>query len=161
MYPENATFKIIKKSKIASFLSEVEKTSMTKLYKIPTILALVYDNQLHNETHITNIVASFKTFYNSSINAKDLTDESNSNFKEWTEKEWKHLAEKNPIHYLTKRDSSIFMYDAESAIFSLRFDPGDLVVLRKCNKQVLAFVKDIINYRRQGYIERKKFLDQN
>lgn len=147
----------IKESSFADLLSEIEKTAMTKLYKMPTILALIKNNSLQAYTSLDNITQNFKSFYKSPLYAKDLSDNSNKDFHTWIDQDWAKLAVKNPIKFLAKNPNSIFNYDAETKIFSLKLNSEDLMVLNQYKETLAYFVKDRINYRREGYVERKRW----
>lgn len=157
IYPEEATLKQIKQSSFSDLLSEIEKTSMTKLYKMPTILSLIKKNTLQSQTSLADIIQSFKSFYKSPVNAKDLSDKSNEDFKTWTDQDWAKLAEKNPIHFLSKNPNSIFDYDDKTKVFSLKLETEDMKVLNLHQQTLAYFVKDRIDYRREGYVEKKRW----
>ncbi len=157
IYPDQANLQAIKNSNLANLLQEIEKTAMTKLYKMPTILSLIKNGNLQTQTNLVSIVQNFKSFYKSSVNAKDLYNKNNRNYQTWTDKEWADLAERNPIHFLSQNPNSIFTYDKENKIFSLKINDHDLKILKKYNKELTFFVKDRIEYRREGYVERKRY----
>jgi len=157
MFPEDKFLQIINDSKLAQLLSEIEKTSMSKLYKMPTIKALISDGKLQPETSLNKIIKSFKAFYSSSVNAKDFTDESNLDYKEWNEKKWQNLAETNPIKFLSQNPKSIFTYNIETKIFSLILEKKDLSLLNKYATELAYLVEDRINFRREDYVVKKKY----
>ncbi|MBI9032235.1 DEAD/DEAH box helicase family protein [bacterium] len=157
IYSENQTLQAIHNSALSDFLSEIEKTAMTKLYKMPTILSLIQNDTLQAQTTLENITHNFKYFYQSSVNAKDLNDKNNRNYQTWSDKDWANLAERNPIHFLSQNPNSIFTYDQGKKIFSLKLNDHDLKILKKFNEELTYFVKDRIEYRREGYVERKRY----
>ena len=130
---------------------------MTKLYKMPTIKALITDGRLHSETSINEIINRFKLFYSSSVNAKDFTDKSNMDFKDWDNDEWQNLIEKNPLKYLSQNPKSIFVYDNETKIFSLNLEKKDMLLLNQYATELAYFVEDRISYRREDYVVRRKY----
>jgi superfamily II DNA or RNA helicase/HKD family nuclease len=157
IFPDNQIFSDLIESNLAKLLLEIEETSMTKLYKMPTILALIQKNKLQTQTSLDNIVASFKLFYNSSINSRDLMDYSNRDYEKWTDKDWASLAERNPIYYLSKNQKSLFNYDWENKSFYLELNKEDLELIEKYNKEITFFVKDIIQFRREDYVKMKRY----
>ena len=159
IYPEELTLKEIKQSSFYILLTEIEQTAMTKLYKMPTILALIKENKLHSQANLNEIIQSFKAFYKSPIYAKDLANKNNKDYLTWTNDQWADLAERNPIHFLNKNPNSIFTYNKETKIFSLKLQSIDFEVLKNHNQALVNFVKDRINYRREGYVERKRYRD--
>lgn len=157
IYPENELFQIINNSKFSLLLAEIETTVMNKLYKMPTIKALIADNQLQPQTSIDKIVESFKSFYSSTVNAKDFTDESNVGFKDWSDKEWQSLAERNPVRFLSQNDKSVFSYNKESQTFSIELESRDLEILTEHGEELAFFVEDRINFRKEDYVVRRKY----
>ncbi len=157
IYPEELTLKQIKQSSFYNLLSEIETTPMTKLYKMPTILALIKENKLHSQASLDEIIQSFKSFYKSPIYAKDLTNKNNKDYQTWTDLDWAKLAERNPIYNFNKNPNSIFTFDDERKIFSPKLKTEDFDVLKNHNQALVSFVKDRINYRREGYVERKRW----
>lgn len=157
MFPGDKFLQTINDSKFAQLLSEIEKTLMTKLYKMPTIKALITDGRLHSETSINEIINRFKSFYSSSVNAKDFTDKSNMDFKDWDNDEWQNLIEKNPLKYLSQNPKSIFVYDNETKIFSLNLEKKDMLLLNQYATELAYFVEDRISYRREDYVVRRKY----
>jgi len=57
------------------FLMEVEKTSMSKSYKIPVLLSFVKDGVMVTDVSIEEVGKSFMDYYkNSKVHRKDFTD---------------------------------------------------------------------------------------
>lgn len=157
IYPDNSAFITIKNSCLLDFLKELEKTAMTKLYKIPTILAFIQNKTLLPNTTLENITTSFISFYKSSINAKDFTDKNNADYLDWEKQDWANLAEKNPIHFLSNNPNSFFSYNSDVKILSLKLQENDINVLDMYNKELAFFVQDILHYRREAYVERRRY----
>ena len=68
----------------SDFIQMIEKTAMSKTYKLPTFLAFIDDNQLLLKIDDERLYESFHEFYSHGSNAIDLLrDKSTKNFKEW------------------------------------------------------------------------------
>lgn len=132
------------------FLRELEKTSMTKSYKIPTIGAFLEDNTLLTKIDLSRVGKIFMSFYTDyPLHQQDLHDKSNKNWQKWAVEQFTALARKNPVHFLSK--GKYFNYDEINKVFYLSpeleqfLDPG-----------LAAHVKDILEYKRLNYF-RKRF----
>ncbi|MDO4927333.1 MAG: DEAD/DEAH box helicase, partial [Turicibacter sp.] len=85
----------------SNFINMIEKTSMSKTYKLPTLLAFIQENQLLLTIDDEMLYQSFNEFYSHGSNAIDLLrDKSTQNFKQWKKAEFVKLARKNPVHFL-------------------------------------------------------------
>ena len=100
------------------FLRYLEKTNMTKAYKIPTVGALLDGNNIKTTVSLTEVGQAMLSFYHSkTIHQKDLRDKSNRNWQSWGESKFAELARKNPVYFLSK--SRFFHYDEINRMFSL------------------------------------------
>lgn len=98
----------------ANFINMIEKTPMSKTYKLPTILAFIKNGRLELKINDDDLYESFKDFYSHGSNAVDLLRDKNSQtFKEWGKAEYVKLARKNPVHFLCQSESEIFSSDEE------------------------------------------------
>ncbi|MGQ9856550.1 MAG: DEAD/DEAH box helicase family protein [Fervidobacterium sp.] len=91
------------------FINFIEKTTMTKSYKMPVLLA--FYNNGHPKLCVTpdDIYMSFKEFYSSPANAVDLKMHSSTkDFETWGKDEWVKLSRKNPEHYLEQTHGEFF-----------------------------------------------------
>ncbi len=67
-----------------NFINMIEKTSMSKTYKLPTILAFIKNGRLELKINDDDLYESFNDFYSHGSNAVDLLRDKNSQtFKEW------------------------------------------------------------------------------
>ncbi len=96
----------------AAFIKMIETTSMSKTYKLPTILAFIKEEGLQLQINDDDLYEVFKEFYSHGSNAIDLLRDKNSeNFREWGKSEYVKLARKNPVHFLCKSESEFFSSD--------------------------------------------------
>jgi superfamily II DNA or RNA helicase/HKD family nuclease len=137
-------------TKAHEFLREMENTSMSKLYKMPLLLAFYNNGDMKLEIDDDDIYQSFKEFYSHGSNAVDLLkDNSTRNYNDWGKKEYVRLARRNPMHFFM-RSAPGFFYESGGK-FSLT--PELRVFIN--NPAFLMHFKDIIDYKtRRFYKER-------
>ena len=145
-------------TKAHEFLMEIENTKMSKLYKMPLLLAFYKDGEMTLSIDEEDIYKSFREFYSKASNAVDLLkDRSTKDYKEWGSKEYVNLAWKNPVHFFI-RSSPKYFYKKDK---SFCINPE----LKKYinNPAFVRHFKDIIDYRtRRFYKERlEKRLQEN
>ena len=93
-----------------TLISTVERTVMTKSYKIPVLLAFISENRIKNKLTDEDVVKAFKDFYSSGITYMDMEkDKSTKNFSKWDDKQIFHLAKENPIRYLVSSAPDLFI----------------------------------------------------
>lgn len=147
--------KALKGTKAHEFHKVLENTRMTKMYKLPLLLAFYNNGKMKLTIDENDIYESFKEFYSHGSNAVDLLkDSSTRNYKNWGKKEYVTLARKNPIHFLMQ--SSPDFFHEEDNRFCITSALEDYV----SNPAFIRHYKDIIDYRtRKFYKERheKKF----
>ena len=132
------------------FLHDVEKTSMTKAYKMPTIGSLLSGGTLNKQVSLDNIGKNFRDFYlNVPLHQKDLKDKSNRNWRQWNLDQYTTLARKNPVHFLS-RSSKFFHYDEVNKMFYLD-DSLDAYL----GPQLAEHVNDILAYKTTHYFRRR------
>lgn len=140
---------------IGDFLADIEKTSMSKSYKIPTILAFIDNNLIKKDVSSLSIAKYFKSFYtNNKRYQLDLNDKSNKNWKTWQLKDFENLALRNPIHYLsTGAMKKYFNYNKSTKKLSLNDKLFNLIT--KNNKEFTLALKDRLTYKKINYFQRK------
>jgi hypothetical protein len=123
---------------------------MSKLYKMPLLLAFYNNGDMKLEIDEDDIYQSFKEFYSHGSNAVDLLkDNSTRNYKDWGKKEYVQLARRNPMHFFM-RSAPGFFYESGGK-FSLTPELG----IFTNNPVFLMHFKDIIDYKtRRFYKER-------
>lgn len=131
------------------FLRELEKTHLTKSYKIPTIKAFLDKGSVLHCVPLGRIGKVFMDFYVSSrVHQKDLRDRSNRNWSQWGLDRFTSLAVRNPVKFLGRSD--FFYYDEVNKNFCLADS------LRNYLSPCLAsHIADILEYRRRDYFRRR------
>jgi len=134
------------------FLKEIEKTHMTKAYKVPTISAFLIGGTIVPRVHLDQIAEEIRSFYfDNPLHQKDLNDPSNRNWRNWGLKEFANQARKNPVNFLSR--GRFFHYDEINKVMYI-----DSSVEPFLSPELAAHVDDILNYRRIDYF-RKRFKD--
>lgn len=137
-------------SLVKDFLQFLEKTSMTKSYKIPLFLS-IFEN-LEREKSLEDIGKYFAEFYNDKVHGKDLNNKKHDDWKNWDLKKFMNLAEENPIYFLTRdgKNRELFIYEDKK--FSLSLELFNEILE---NKNVQEDIKNILKYRNINYFNRK------
>ncbi|MBF8435522.1 DEAD/DEAH box helicase family protein [Halanaerobiaceae bacterium Z-7014] len=131
------------------FLIELEKTSMTKSYKMPVLLALVQKDKLQQSVSLKKVGESFMDFYkNNKQHQKDLNNKRHKNWQNWDLEKFIKEAVRNPVKFLSKRE--FFIHDEINKEFRLHDDLAPY--LTDCLKEHLL---DIIKYRKTRYFKRR------
>lgn len=134
----------------ANFINMIEKTSMSKTYKLPTILAFIKNERLELKINDEDLYESFKDFYSHGSNAVDLLrDKSTQNFKQWKKAEFVKLARKNPVHFLCQSESEFFTQDSEHVYLNLSLVPYQQ------NQLFIEHVNDAIEFRKQEFYKNR------
>ncbi len=136
-------------TEIESFLKYLEKTSMSKSYKIPTIDSFIKDNNISKEVSLSKIAENFMLFYkNNKLHQKDLNNKSNKNWNSWELEQFLKIAKKNPVKFLSK--SKYFNYDEINKKISLMPELEPYL-----SSLLLEHVKDILELRRIDYFRKR------
>lgn len=141
-------------TEVEEFLLEIEKTHMSKAYKIPTINSLFENNTISSYVSLERIGQNFMRFYKDvSLHQKDLKDKSNKNWRNWDIGQFEKLAKNNPIKFLSK--SKFFHYDEINKVFSISSN------LKPYLTPLLAeHLRDILEYKRVNYFS-KRYKEEN
>ena len=130
------------------FLNMLERTKLTKSYKIPLLMAFIKGNRIAQCVSEDEIYESFKNFYNNPKYAIDMErHEKTKNFRNWSKKEYIKLAKENPIKYLLKTEGIYFKMEGSYFCLTEELKP----VLD--NKIFVEHYKDILEFRCREYFE--------
>lgn len=133
-----------------NFINMIEKTSMSKTYKLPTILAFIKNGRLELKINDDDLYESFKDFYSHGSNAVDLLRDKNSQtFKEWGKAEYVKLARKNPVHFLCQSESEFFSSDEAFMYLTNSLAPYQENLL------FIQHIKDAIELRKQEFYKNR------
>lgn len=137
--------------KAIKFLEFLEKTLMTKSYKIPLLLPLFKDG-LKEEMALKEIGEFYKKFYSDDLHGKDLNNKRHDDWKNWDLKKFETLAKDNPIHFLTKDRKNEEFFSFVDDKFKLN---DDLFKDIMGNKELLENILSRLEYRNINYFRRK------
>jgi superfamily II DNA or RNA helicase len=131
------------------FLIDVEKTRMTKAYKVPTIMSFVKDRSLVNNVALEDIGANLMRFYRDHpLHQKDMSDRSSQKWREWELKDFTRLAKDNPVKFLSR--GRFFHYDEINRVMYL-----DKSLDSYLSPRLADHVEDILSYRRIDYFRQR------
>lgn len=130
-----------------AFLRELERTSMSKAYKVPTILSFLQDDDIRPTATLTEIAHSFKEYYSDRKYQVDLQDKRHAGWQSWGVDEFKKLARDNPVKFLSQ--SGPFNYNLATETFSI--DPAVWPFL---SPALAKHVRDIMRYKTDDYFRR-------
>lgn len=81
-------------TKGARFINTLEKTLMSRSYKIPLLLAFYNNGKIKMELNDDDIYHSFRVFYSFGINGIDLMqDKGGQNYRQWTKEDYLRIAQ--------------------------------------------------------------------
>ena len=133
------------------FINLLENTNMSKVYKMPVLMAFYNHGNVRMEVSEVELLASWKKFFSTGTNWKDLE-------KEITYEEYRKISDKNhiqkimkmPVRFLLKSGEEFFV-KKDGAALALRDEMEEIV-----KEPVLAEqMKDVIEYRAMDYYRRR------
>ncbi|WP_292460968.1 helicase [Methanothermococcus sp.] len=128
------------------FLNMMERTRMTKTYKIPLLKSFIRYNGISLKCNEEDIYRSFKEFYDNPENSLDMERHKRTkNFKKWSKWDYVKLAKENPIKFLIKTEGEYFKMDGNYFCLTEQLKP---VV---DNKIFVDNYIDILEFRRLEY----------
>jgi len=128
------------------FLREIERTSMTKSYKVPTIMTFLKAGVFVPNVTLDKIGRSFMDFYNVAKHQVDLRDKRHSGWRDWSLSKYMKLAEDNPVHFLSQGRNQFFRYDAATRVFSIMPEMEPYL-----SPRLAEHVADILKYKAADY----------
>ena len=133
------------------FISLLENTSMSKVYKMPVLMAFYNHGSVLMEVSEKQLLASWKEFFSTGTNWKDL--DKNMTYKDYTDISDKaHLKKilQMPVHFLLESGKGFFV-KRDDAVLGLREELRSVI-----NHPVFVEqMKDVIDYRTMDYYQRR------
>lgn len=128
------------------FIKVVENTMMTKIYKMPLLLAFYNNGNIKLKVGPDDIYEAFKEFFSNPSNAIDLeVHKSTRNYKDWQKEEYIKLSRNNPEKYLISSHPEFFYWDGD--YFCINDKLADFIN----NEYFLVHFKDAIDFRIKRY----------
>lgn len=133
------------------FISLLENTSMSKVYKMPVLMAFYNHGNILMEVSEEQLLSSWKEFFSTGTNWKDLD-------KNMTIQKYNSISDKEhlkkilsmPVHFLLESGKGFFVKKDGVAI-GLREELRPLID----NPVMVCQIKDVIDYRAMDYYQRR------
>lgn len=133
------------------FINLIENTNMTKVYKMPVLMAFCDKGKVRMSVTEEQLLESWKEFFHTSTNWKDL--ESGIDYEKFCEiSDREHLKKimTMPVHFLMQSGKGFFV-QKEGAALALREELSEVAE----NLVFAEEVRDVIEYRAMDYYQRR------
>lgn len=133
------------------FIRLIETTNMSKVYKMPVLMAFYNDGNMRMDVTEEELLKSWKQFFGNGTNWKDL--DRNLTYEKYlaiTDKEHVRKILQMPVHFLQESGKGFFV-KREGYALSLREELKQVIHESAFTSQV----KDVIEYRAMDYYERR------
>ena len=139
------------------FISLLENTNMSKVYKMPVLMAIYNNSDVLMEVSEKQLLSSWKEFFSTGTNWKDLD-------KNMTLQKYKDISDKDhlkkilamPVHFLLESGKGFFVKN-DDVTLGLREELRPLID----NPVMIRQMKDVIDYRTMDYYQRRYRERQN
>lgn len=133
------------------FINVLETTVMTKVYKMPVLMAFYNHGHVLTEVTEEQLLAEWKEFFSTGSNWRDLD-------KDMTYEKYQSISDQDhikkilqmPVHFLLESGKGFFV-SREGSALALCDELKDIV----CNDSFAAHFKDAIDYRIMDYYKRR------
>lgn len=133
------------------FIDLLENTNMTKVYKMPVLMAFYHDGDVRMEVTEEELLASWKAFFSIGTNWKDLeTGITYRQFQDISDKEHLKKILTMPVRFLQKSGKGFFI-KKEGAVLALREEMREVIH----DPALVLHMKDVIGYRIMDYYQRR------
>ena len=133
------------------FISLIENTSMSKVYKMPVLMAFYNHGKILMQVNEQQLLDSWKEFFSTGTNWKDLESEiSYERFIAISDKEHIKKIIQMPVHFLQESGKGFFI-KKDGCVLALRDELKDVVG----NPVFVEQMKDVIDYRTMDYYQRR------
>lgn len=138
------------------FINLTENTSMSKVYKMPVLMAFYNHGKVLMQVNEQQLLDSWKEFFSTGTNWKDLESEiSYEGFIAISDKEHIKKIIQMPVHFLLESGKGFFI-KKDGCVLALRDELKDVVG----NPVFVEQMKDVIDYRTMDYYQRR-YRDEN
>lgn len=138
------------------FISLIENTSMSKVYKMPVLMAFYNHGKVLMQVNEQQLLDSWKELFSTGTNWKDLESEiSYERFIAISDKEHIKKIIQMPVHFLLESGKGFFI-KKDGCVLALRDELKDVVG----NPVFVEQMKDVIDYRTMDYYQRR-YRDEN
>lgn len=143
--------KLIYNSIGREFISLIENTNMTKVYKMPVLMAFCDKEKIRRSVTEEQLLASWKEFFRTGTNWKDL--EAGSDYETFcgiSDSEHIRKIMKMPVHFLLQ-SGKVFFVQKDGAALALREELSEVAE----NPVFAEEIRDVIQYRAMDYYKRR------
>ena len=133
------------------FISLIETTNMSKVYKMPVLMAFYNHGDVRMVVSEEELLASWKDFFSAGTNWKDLdTDITYEKYCNISDKDHVKKIMQMPVHFLQESGKGFFV-KKDGAALALREELRDVIGLDVFAEQM----RDVIEYRVMDYYQRR------
>ena len=133
------------------FIHLIETTNMTKVYKMPVLMAFYNHGDIRMEVTEQQLLASWKEFFSTGTNWKDLDkDMTYEKYMAISDKEHINKILKMPVHFL-KESGDGFFVKRDGCALALSEKLQDVID----NPVFVDQMRDVIRYRTMDYYQRR------
>ena len=133
------------------FISLLENTNMSKVYKMPVLMAFHNHSEVLMEVSGKQLLSSWKKFFSTGTNWKDLDRNMTfQKYKEISDKEHLKKILAMPVHFLLESGKGFFV-KKDDGVLGLREELRPLID----NPVMIEQMKDVIDYRTMDYYQRR------
>lgn len=139
------------------FISLLENTNMSKVYKMPVLMAFYNNSDVLMEVSEKQLLSSWKEFFSTGTNWKDLDKNmALQKYKDISDKDHLKKILAMPVHFLLESGKGFFVKNDDVAL-GLREELRPLID----NPVMIRQMKDVIDYRTMDYYQRRYRERQN
>ena len=139
------------------FISLIENTNMSKVYKMPVLMAFYNNSNVLMIVSEKQLLSSWKEFFSTGTNWKDLDKNMTlQKYKDISDKEHLKKILAMPVHFLLESGKGFFVKN-DDVILGLREELHPLID----NPVMIQQMKDVIDYRTMDYYQRRYREKQN
>ena len=133
------------------FIKLLENTSMSKVYKMPVLMAFYNEGKIRQEVSEAQLLTSWKAFFSSGTNWKDLEKGlTYEKYNEISDKDHIKKILKMPVHYLLESGKGFFV-KKDGAALALKDEMQEMID----NPVFIKQMKDVVEYRTMDYYRRR------
>ena len=133
------------------FINLIENTNMSKVYKMPVLMAFYNHGNVCMTVSENQLLASWKEFFSTGTNWKDLDiGITYEKYQAISDKDHVKKIIQMPVHFLQESGKGFFVKQDGSAL-ALREDLRDVISMPAFAEQM----KDVIEYRTMDYYQRR------
>ena len=133
------------------FINEIETTIMSKVYKMPVLMALYNDGNVRMEVTEEQLLKAWKEFFDNGTNWKDLEPkQTHEQYEAMTDQQHIRKIMQMPVHHLLKSGKGFFV-EKEGCALALKDEMRSVIGLPGFAEQM----GDAIRFRAVDYYRRR------